>query len=171
MTTSGVVRLESTTGPFFWYKQAQLVLYDNRLYDMGRPTSGNRETLENALSITPLPIARLNFNNVHRLSFLPKKYMLVIFYDLGFNIPPFPPIILDQSRFTSDHPNFELGVFFDRLTAPIKKIQRVMKRHAKTRIHARRLAFIMGAHDRLGQLSHVLLLSSDLLQAVLLISA
>jgi hypothetical protein len=167
--TTGVVRLESTTGPFFWYKQAQLVLYDNRLYDMGRPTSGNRETLEYALSITPMPLARLTCltTTTNRLSFLPKKYMLVIFYDLGFDHPPSPPAILDQSRFTSDHPNFELGVFFDRLTAPIKKIQRVMKRHARTRINAKRLAFIMGAHDRLGQLSHVLLLSSDLLQAVL----
>jgi len=166
MTTGGVVRLESTTGPFYWYKQAQLVLYDNRLYDMGRPTFGNRETLEYALSITPMPLARLIFNNGYGLrSCHPKKYILIIFYDQGFD--RLPPAILDQSRFTSDHPNFELGVFFDRLTAPIKKIQRVMKRHAKARINTRRLAFIMGAHDRLGQLSHVLLLSSDLLQAVL----
>ncbi len=99
-----VVRLESTTGPFFWYRQAQLNLYDNKLYDVGRYSNGNSKTFENALSITQQPIAKLDFNNVDRLSFLPKKYIFVGFYDLGFNASLYFTATLTQSRLTTDNP-------------------------------------------------------------------
>ena len=168
-----IISYMTTTGPFHWYQQAQLVMYDNIFYDMGRPGNGNHNTLETARSrygtnTNTMSRPRISYNVTSPTDHFPEKYMLLIHFDPGFDSAPFqnPCATFFQNRLTVYDTHFEHNVYYDRITAPIKKIQRFMRTLARARIQAKHLAFAMGTHDRLGSSSCVCL-TTDALRLVL----
>lgn len=157
-----VIRFETTTIPFFWYRQAQLILCDNRVYTSFRVLgNGNARILQDILAMDPVPVAALRVNRGDTL-FHP-KYLLTIVY-------------LDSLRYTVYYSQEDVrpncvragALFQDCLTPAVRLIQRNLRNLARARIERRQqsLALAMATHDRLGQHSPFRLLDPDLLRLV-----
>ncbi len=161
-----VVRFDSTSGPIYWYRQSELVMFGNRFYSCGGACRDlYTKIFETALSQTPLPVASVTLNSASDKVF-PQKYFLSIDFQIEFEVSPFSYLSLTSNKYCILDPEFEHGVFFDRLTAPIKKIQQAMARSARPRVQANRLALVMSTHGRLGQNSTIQAIGSDLLRKV-----
>lgn len=141
-------------------------MFGNRFYAYGISSS---ELIEKVfwtvLAQNPVPIASVKFNAVVDRVF-PQKYMLHIDWPIEFETSPYSFMSLISNRYCILDPEFEHGVFFDSITAPIRRIQKAMTRSARPRIQARRLALAMGTHERLGQSSVIQVLGPDVLQMV-----
>jgi hypothetical protein len=163
-----IQRFESTTSPFYWYTQSQLILYDNRLYDMSRMYF-NTSTLEYVQKKKPQPVATMLFRD--RVGLYPKKYWLYAEYtnDPGifqetYNMP--------WTVFTPDRAyvwdaSLQRAQLYDHFTAPARKIQRNMRKQARARLQAKHLALLMSTHARLGQSSLIQKLGLDLMRLCL----
>ena len=169
-----VIRFESTTGPFYWYKQAQLVMYDNQLYDMRRNRNSNCQALQEVLEATttntkPI-VAHVSCGPTIHDSLRLKQRFVIAFdglrLDAGHQLVSF----VTQQRIAILNSGFELGGLYDCLTTPITRMQGMFRRHARARLQAKYLAFAMGTHDRLGVGLHktcqVQLLPSELLRVL-----
>jgi hypothetical protein len=167
MADSCVVRFETTSGPFYWYKQSKLVMFQNRIYSCGA-FGDDLETkvFQTVLEQKPMPIASFEFNSGKRGDRFPKKYIVRFDFPIDYEVSPYSYLSLTSNNYCIYDPEFEPGVFFDRLTAPIKKIQKAMARYSRPKLQAKRLALAMSSHSRLGQNSEIRVLGSDLLCAI-----
>ena len=156
------VRFETTSTPFFWYRQAQLILCDNRLYTSFKVLgSGNARILQTILAMDPVPVAVLRVN-CGDLLFHPKYLLTIVYLDsLHYSV------YYSQEDF---RPNCARpgALFLDCLTPAVKLIQRNMRNLARARIQRRqqRLVLVMATHARLGQHSMLARLDPDLLRVV-----
>lgn len=165
-TNGTIVRFESTSGPFYWYRQSELVVFGNRFYSSGGHCCDlNTKIFQTALDQTPVPVASVKLNSASDKVF-PQKYWIFIEFPIEFEVSPFSHLALPSNKYCILDPEFEHGVFFDRLTAPIKKIQQAMARYSRPKVQAKRLALAMSTHGRLGQSSTIQVLGSDLLQTI-----
>ena len=162
---SGVVRFESTTGPFFWYKQCQLILYDDQVYDMSRLGHMNVIVFNAVLSLNPVPIATLQHNCKDSVVF-PSKYMLDASFKFDPMISPYSVAMFSQSRLRYYDAGFDYYNIADQFTGKILKIQRFMRSWVRARLQARTFALVMSTHARLGQNSLIQMLGMDLLRVV-----
>jgi hypothetical protein len=132
-------------------------MYNNRVYETTNFCDHNSKTFEKVLAMDPVPMATIFFHDSSR--HFPKKYFMIIkFEDLEDCI-----LRLSGSRilwYVNQTP-------YDTFTAPIKKIQRVMKKQARTRLQAKHLALAMCMHARLGQSSLIQCLGLDLVRTCL----
>ena len=161
MSTDGtVLRFESTSGPFYYYRQSDLIMFGNRFYCSGASLGITLRVLQTALAQTPVPVASIRFNE-SALKLFPKKYFLFIEFQIKLEV--YISFHVYSNRYCIYDNEFEV---FDSLTAPIKKIQKAMARSARPRVAARRLALAMSTHDRLGQSCKIHVLGLDLLRAV-----
>lgn len=141
-------------------------MFGNRFYCPGNVLEDFAlKVMRTALSQRPVPVASIRFNKSDDKVF-PQKYLLFIEFPIEFEVSPYSYLSAVSNRYCIDDKEFEHGVFFDRLTAPIKKIQKAMARSARPRVEARRLALAMSTHGRLGQSTTIHILGSDLLQTV-----
>jgi hypothetical protein len=145
----------TTTEPLYWYRQSQLMMYDNRLYEMSKYLQINMGTFRAVLASHPVPLAEIRCCNVVKRT-LPRKFLLFAFFDVdGVHM---------IARFTQSR--VAGGPKYDHFTAPVLRIQRVVGRWARSRLEARRLALAMATHSRLGQTSGIRVLGLDLLVSV-----
>ncbi len=145
----------ATTKPLYWYQQSQLIMYDNRLYEMSKYSRINLETFGVVLALDPVPLAEMHCYDAMS-STLPMKFLLFAYFDVDGE---------DMiARFTQSRVAW--GPKFDHFTAPVLRLQRVVARWAKSRLEARRLALAMAAHSRLGQASSIRVLGLDLLAEI-----
>jgi hypothetical protein len=149
-------------GPFWWYKKSQLILYDNRIYDMGRMGHMNNILLNAVLTQDPMPVASLRFTPKDS-SVYPEKFELDIFYQIGREVSPYRMAMCCQSRLMYYDNGFDHYNIQDQLTGPVAKIQRVLGRQARARLQNKRLALAMTTHARLGASSLLKVLGSDVL--------
>ncbi len=171
---SSVVRFESTTGPFFWYKQAQLVSHKGRMYDMGRHGEGNVAALTKAMSLNPSQrVATMKTHFFDPPHVFPEMHVYITFPFNAADEPyMFYTVILLQRRTNTQYDPFVLRYecfsnLLDQITPPIRHIQRWMGRVARGLLQAQRLVLAMGLHARLGQASPLRLLCPDLLRTVI----
>ncbi len=151
----------STPKPLYWYQQSQLIMYENRLYEMSKYSRINLETFGVVLALDPVPLAEMEWEVSLSRTVDGKffKFFLSAFFDVDGKIR--------HARFTQSR--VERGPYFDQFTAPVLRLQRVVARWAKSfksRLEARRLALAMAAHSRLGQASGIRVLGLDLLAEI-----
>ena len=162
------IRFESTSGPFYWYRKSEMVMFKDRFYSIHGSLHENvwvTRVFQTVLSQTPVPVASITYNPDNDKVF-PRKYFIKINFPIEFEVSPFSSVSFTSNRYCIYDPEFEHGVFFDRLTAPMKKIQRTLAHHTRLKIQARRLALAMCSHTRLGECSAIQMIGSDLLRAV-----
>jgi hypothetical protein len=132
-------------------------MYDNRIYETSKYHKINIETFETVLAMDLVPLATVTFYNNSRL--FPKKYFMFIKFD---------SLVDCILRLTGSRVLWYVKqVPYDHFTAPIKKIQRSMRKQARARIQAKHLALSMCMHARLGQSSLIQCLGLDLVRTCL----
>ena len=153
------LRFESTTGPFFWYRQSALVMYENRFFDTSMFGENNDRLFGALLGQSHMSVARMNFNSDDDRNF-PKRYHLICIYGPHWDLM----LSMTQNRPRRPYQWADSDeCFFDEFTAKIRRIQRLMRRAARARIHGKRLALAMCMHERLGERCALQALGVDLL--------
>ena len=163
---TAVIKFETTSRPFFWYQESGLIMFENRFYYVGGCLASiHTKVLSTMGNMSPVPIASFHFNPDDDRVF-PKKYMLSVVFPVDFEVSPYSYFSATSNKYCIEDPEFEHGIFFDRLTAPIKKIQRAMARYSRPRVQAKRLALSMSSHARLGEQSAISVLGLDLFRLI-----
>jgi hypothetical protein len=161
-----IQRFESTTGPFYWYKQSALILYNNRVYEMSRLDNINLKTFEVVLAMDPVPVATMECCE-RRAGPWPGEYFLNAVYDFEYEVSPYFTAMFSANRLLGFDRGFDPNNIYDHFTAPIKKIQCLMRKRARARLQPKHLALAMCTHTRLGQTSLIQRLGLDLLRMCL----
>ena len=145
--------LETNKGtPLFIYPQSCIALYANKLYVINDTALAFLQPFERVLANYPDTVAEMHYWQFKPL----KKCILSAFLKEGrISMYFITPRFTWTADYTEEHCVF--------LTPQMRKLQRTVRQWARKRIESRRLALAMGLHGRLGMLSGIQVLSSDLL--------
>jgi len=166
-----VVTFESTTGPFYWYPQSHLILYDDRLFSSFRLNESILKLLDFYTHDPKVHKIKLRYMEDLDDICPPKQWLVA-----EFSRPPYDPPFLYLTFGSHRRELWPLRVtwdaqcvtqLYDHFTPRVKQLQRFARKRAQDR----RLAFAMGGHARLGEGSLLCMLGEDMIQAILCHSA
>jgi hypothetical protein len=154
------IRFETVTSvPLFVYPQSGLAFYNNELFMTTERSLDNLETLKHVLRKYPNTLAEVNYWEFNP----PRKYILSAFFSQGRS-----SVSMYFSRRRLKWVTKSVCVIhYDFFTAQALKLQCIVRRWAKGRLEARRLALAMSWHYRLGIGSGIQVLGSDVLSLII----
>ena len=159
----------TTSGPLYWYKQSNLIMFDNRMYSCG-DTCRYLKVLHAYHLQHPQEEIDVRWED---REVDPFKFCIDVVFPIETEITIFSyaSVCYTQHKYSEYYLNeIQNGIYVDHLTYPIKKLQRRMQQAARTRFQVKedkRLALAMSLHERLGTGSLVQLIGLDMIMTIL----